>query len=750
MRAAVRASPRSTAFVALAHALCDAGLAAEAEVVSRHGLAHHPDLPTGQVALARAWLEGGTPARAERALRETIRLHPRHADAYRWLAETLNRTGRSAEAADIWPRARQIVETRNPTLPMRHTDHAETVRLPTPEPNMPLAPLPTPPPAPRSTPPAPLRATAFPSSRTTSSWSPSASSRTLSSPPRTTTASPRVTSSSPVTPPPTTPLTPLPSPPLLPLPQVRNREEEHTPTGSFPPISVTQDAMDVVRQHDRRRWSIGIGAGVVVLAGALGAFFGLRQRPAAPIAEPTASLRAQLDADLHASTLKRLSRARDKARAYLEANRGDEDVRLTLAWTQALLAYLHGVGVTAAEAASLTAPAAEGASRSEVGPTPFAGARRDAASALFALASGNREEGARRADAAAASAPEDPRVVVAVAAARYRAGDVGGAITAIEQRPGPATGGPSGAMRLLLAVAHLDRGSPVSALSVLQPMVGDSEDALALVLAGEARTAGAKATGDAATSAARDAACLEESASSPVVAVLCAVDEGIQRRLAGDRAGAVAKALGAVAVGVPEPRALGTLAQLLANLGEIDRAATAVAQASRLGAASLPAIAWGHLAVRNGRGEVARAAKELRPVGTESRLVAARLAIANGVEVAASEGGVESDDPDLRWLATLSRPFERRDAALFADRLETQQPNPGPVGAYVAGMLARSANRRHLAERWLQQALTGHGDTCRAAREYRATLRQLKNEGRDPDAPLPVGLSGQNSRCRLD
>ena len=75
-----------------------------------------------------------------------------------------------------------------------------------------------------------------------------------------------------------------------------------------------------------------------------------------------------------------------------------------------------------------------------------------------------------------------------------------------------------------------------------------------------------------------------------------------------------------------------------------------------------------------------------------------------------------------------------------------EQPNPGPVGAYVAGMLARKAGRRHLAEQWLAQALTGNGDTCRAAREYVAALRASN----DPDLSQALAsLAGHNSGCRL-
>ena len=69
--------------------MCDDGKLQEAESVCLQGLIHHPELPTGQVALARAWLDAGKTAQAEMRLLDTIRQHPHHADAYRYLAKVM-------------------------------------------------------------------------------------------------------------------------------------------------------------------------------------------------------------------------------------------------------------------------------------------------------------------------------------------------------------------------------------------------------------------------------------------------------------------------------------------------------------------------------------------------------------------------------------------------------------------------------------------------------------------------------------
>jgi tetratricopeptide (TPR) repeat protein len=103
LRAAVKANPRSTTFVALAHLLCEAGRAPEAEDVCREGLSRHPGLVTGQVALGRALLDRGRMREAQEVLIAAAKANPDHGDAFRWLGEvTIKRN-------DL-PRARALLE----------------------------------------------------------------------------------------------------------------------------------------------------------------------------------------------------------------------------------------------------------------------------------------------------------------------------------------------------------------------------------------------------------------------------------------------------------------------------------------------------------------------------------------------------------------------------------------------------------------------------------------------------------------
>ena len=324
MRAAVRASPRSTAFVALAHALCDAGLAAEAEVVSRQGLAHHPDLPTGQVALARAWLECGKLVEAETALRRTLRQHPRHADAYFWLAETLTRSGRGVEGLAIWPRARDAVASREP-LP------TDLQRLASGGP--PAAPAP---------------------------------------PRRPREARQAFSDAHDEDPTKVTDLRGLARRSTDRRAKVGPAPEETTPTGSFPPISVTADAAAAFRQSQGVAWSRWALVSVVALIVALGIVQGSRRRdPPATEGAAGAPLLAVLEADLAAGTLKRLLHARDVAQRHLARQPRDEETRVTLAYVRALLAYQHGIDADnkrAQDSNELTTSA----------PSRSSGARRDA------------------------------------------------------------------------------------------------------------------------------------------------------------------------------------------------------------------------------------------------------------------------------------------------------------------------------------------------------------------------------------
>ena len=64
--------------------------------------------------------------------------------------------------------------------------------------------------------------------------------------------------------------------------------------------------------------------------------------------------------------------------------------------------------------------------------------------------------------------------------------------------------------------------------------------------------------------------------------------------------------------------------------------------------------------------------------------------------------------------------------------------------AYVEGLRARLEGKPEVAADRLRYALAGHGDACRAAGEYRATLRALKHK---PEPAAFLGLRAENAGC---
>ncbi|HVR63118.1 MAG TPA: tetratricopeptide repeat protein [Polyangia bacterium] len=760
MRAAVRASPRSTAFVALAHALCEEGLCDEAETVCLQGLLHHPDLPTAQVALARAWLSAGKTTEAELRLAETIRQHPHHAEAYRYLAKVMAATGRRAEAVAMLTRTRShivwthelaaLLDALTEGLPFEPDgDEAEITRV---------------------TPPRDLEGERRTGERRQAGERRHARTRTFSSEntvrverSRFDDADMREYAAAAPTPPPRPTRTPSRF-----IPRADSRatpvERKHTPTGSFPPIATEGLEPTPAPGRWSPRWLaiLAIPSLVIVALGVWtfrgGRIPGRSRSASAPgeAASPAivpdssvfaAQVAADIEADLASGGLDRLLDARNRGAPHLGRMPSDDEARVDLEFVAGLLALDYGITTDAADAWRLTAgespDARDGSAR--------VAARAAAAKALLALAAGDQLAAAQAARAAAAAAPDDERVRLATIATRHRAGDLAGARTALAAVPRLAE--TWGAARPTVAALEIDGGRPDAALAALQPALrSGTDDALVLSLAREAQRArsarGAPDDAETPTLAGRlGAACARDQERSPTVRAACLLDQAVDRRLAGDRAGAVATAERAAAVDNQNPRLLGGLAQLLANLGEIDRAAAVVEVGTRLASAAFPALAWANVAIAIGRGGAAPVPAGIPASSSESRLVAARAlepAVAGAVSTTAAER-----DPDLRWLSALAlgESGTRRQVIRFVGSLE-KIGDPTPVTAYVAGTLAFKQGHRHLAARWLAQALTGHGDTCRAAQEYSAVLHMLKKTDRLDE--IRAALAGHNSRCALD
>ena len=212
------------------------------------------------------------------------------------------------------------------------------------------------------------------------------------------------------------------------------------------------------------------------------------------------------------------------------------------------------------------------------------------------------------------------------------------------------------------------------------------------------------------------------------------------RAKVGAREEALGRATAAAAIAPGEPRLLARIAEALAQMGAVDRAIPLLDRARRLAAPEMPALTWATAAVALGRGRTASLPPGPAPADPETRLLTARAALAAGglVELAHAldEWGDRAlvFDSDLRTLARLRGGAAMREPADADD----------PLRAYVDGLRAQLDGDLPAAAERFWHALSGHGDACRAAGEYVATLRALKLR---PDPKAWSALRAENAGC---
>jgi hypothetical protein len=98
-------------------------------------------------------------------------------------------------------------------------------------------------------------------------------------------------------------------------------------------------------------------------------------------------------------------------------------------------------------------------------------------------------------------------------------------------------------------------------------------------------------------------------------------------------------------------------------------------------------------------------------------------------------------DADLGLLARLFGPDS---PGVGADLATTRAD---PWRAYLDGLRAELAGDLTDAAASFGRALSGHGDACRAAGEYRATLRLLKQSESPAASGALTVLRAENARC---
>jgi tetratricopeptide (TPR) repeat protein len=440
---------------------------------------------------------------------------------------------------------------------------------------------------------------------------------------------------------------------------------------------------------------------------------------------------ADLSADIERGGLADLGRAQALGRRLALAQPRDREAAARWAFAAATLASDYGVD-TSRETADALARVARTA------PAPGAmvdGAAIIAASAraLELLHAGDREAAGRLAGESAAAASELPHPLYALGRARARNGDLAGSVRAFEAAMIRAPG--FTAARIARAEVQLDLGDAKTARAGLQEVLAqEPKDARVVLLLNEAEAAlGLPPT------PLPFAGCPADRWLPPAIVAACTLASAERARRAGSRAEARVLAEAAAALAPDEPRLLARTALALAQLGAVDRAAALIERARRLMAPGAPIIAWAAAAVSLGRGHAGALPTGARPADPELRLLVARASLAaGGVGALGSAldelgaGGGAGPDADIAEIARLRGAGTPHAVA------------DDPMRAFVEGLRARLDSKMEGAADRLRHALAGHGDACRAAGEYRATLRALKQK---PDAVMFAPLRAENGAC---
>jgi tetratricopeptide (TPR) repeat protein len=455
------------------------------------------------------------------------------------------------------------------------------------------------------------------------------------------------------------------------------------------------------------------------------------------------SPREELDSALSSGSFDRLVRVRDRARAALTGAEPDADALVRLALVEAFLAFDHAVpGARSAEEALRRM-------RPDDRPNPRRLALVEAVRALLAMAAGDRETARQHVEVGLAWAATKPPPALLLASARVRAlaGDSDGAGKDLDLARQLAPD--FAAVVADWAAQRLDSGDASSARRVAREFLAKNKAAsrVQLVLADAER-----ALGESGWSKRVESACHSESRVSRALRAACLLASAQAARLDGERSTAARKARAAGQTS-EDARVLADSALALASLGEIDAADDVLARARKLADDKSVPLAWANLAVRLGRGQTDVAAPPAeRPTVPERHLVALRSAYLRGGRVAlaaaikSGPAGPSEIDADLRAYMELGR--EGGVPANDRATLERRAERGSPVAAFVLGILAAREDDHKQAAKWLEKALAGHGDACRAALLYVSAL-QAQGRPSPPNRAALRALHARNAQCLI-
>jgi tetratricopeptide (TPR) repeat protein len=462
----------------------------------------------------------------------------------------------------------------------------------------------------------------------------------------------------------------------------------------------------------------------------------------APASRPLPDL-GPLRMDILDGGVERLQKVRAAGKQTVLSGPESADLAALVALADALLAA--DWGATLGAEALLAADVAERARPS----VPARTATLESARALTAAANGRLSDARAAADRALAASSSGYEARLAAGRVKFLAGELGAARVDLERALDAAPDFTTAALDH--AAVLIDAGEAAASAAELDKQVGRRPgDLRARLLLSEAGRAAARPT----DGGALRSACREQGAAHPPLRALCALEAAAAARLEGDRSGAIRNARAAAVSGVMglhTARGTASAALLLATLGEVDAASEALAKVTdHVGSSFAPRV-WAEAAIALGRGEKVTSAALATPPGPEARLVAARMAFAQGGPAALAStlerigpAAVEYD-PDLKSFSALAVDG-RLSGKLKAD-LEKRAIKGNALASYVVGRNALLAGDRRTAARRLARALKGQGDVCEAARLLQTIDRRYRPYSVSSDAKVMAALKGRSSGC---
>jgi tetratricopeptide (TPR) repeat protein len=368
---------------------------------------------------------------------------------------------------------------------------------------------------------------------------------------------------------------------------------------------------------------------------------------------------------------------------------------------------------------------------------------------LLALDVGDRVAARQHVDAGLAKVAAQPPPVLLFASARLHAlaGETAAAGDDLDRALAAA---PDFAPAIAdWALQRLDAGDPAAARRVLKDFLAKNKAAPRAHLAAADVE---RALGETAWKKHLELACRGENRGSRALRGACLLEAAQDARLDGERTSSIRRAR-AAAQSSDDPRVLAGSALVLALEGEIDAADGVLGQARKLAADTAVPLAWADLAIRLGRGqaEVPTPPSE-KPVLPEHALVFVRAAYlkGGGPGMAASVKNVPQAladiDADLWTFLELGREGGPPRAERAA--LERRADRGNPVAAFVVGVLAAREGDHKQAAKRLERALSGHGDSCRAALLYLSALQAESPPGQPNRAALRA-LHGRSAECPI-